>query len=190
MRFPAVLVPALAVVLLATPLPQRLQAQSLQLIPLAPQGPDAPKLVSPLTQPTLTPGQIELLELEAKFSADTAKGGGKAFASWFADDAVTLSNGKPPVIGRTAIAASAQWDPAKYQLSWTAAGAAMGPSGDSGYTWGHYTANFKDAQGQPTTTEGRYITFWVKRNDKWQVSLDASADDTPGAGDCCALPKP
>ncbi len=146
--------------------------------------------ISPLSSPTLSPGVLELIKLEAEFSDSVAKGGGKAFASWFADDAVTLNNGKSAVLGRTAIAAEAVWDPKTYQLSWYPEGAQMGPSGDTGFTWGHYDAQSKDQNGQPVTLSGRYITFWKKVNGAWKVALDASADATPAAGDCCRLPTP
>jgi ketosteroid isomerase-like protein len=147
--------------------------------------------INPLTQPTLTPGMIQLLELEAKFAESVAAGGGKAFASWFADDAVTLGNGHPPVIGKTAIAAQAQWDPKDYQLTWVAQGAQMGPSNDMGFTWGHYDGSGKDAHGQPITHSGRYMTIWKKMSDgSWKVMLDASADEPAEAGSCCTLPKP
>src|SRR5437879_5903029 len=55
-------------------------------IGLGPIGLGLGPSVNPLTQPTLTPGMVQLLELEAKFSESVAAGGGKAFASWFADD--------------------------------------------------------------------------------------------------------
>jgi ketosteroid isomerase-like protein len=146
--------------------------------------------LSPLTVPALSPGQMELIKLETDFCDAVAKGGGKAFASWFADDAVTLNNGKPAVLGRTAIAAEAVWDPKTYQLFWYAEGAQMGPSGDTGFTWGHYDAQSKDQNGQPVTLSGRYITFWKKVNNTWKVALDASADAAPAAGDCCRMPTP
>ena len=146
--------------------------------------------LSPLSAPTLSPGQLELIKLETEFSDSVSRGGGKAFASWFADDAVTLNNGKPAVLGRTAIAAEAVWDPKTYQLSWYAEGTQMGPSGDTGFTWGHYDAQSKDQNGQPVTLSGRYITFWKKVNGAWKVALDASSDDAPLAGDCCKLPTP
>ena len=148
-------------------------------------------LLTPLTQPTLSPGALLLLELEGRFSQAVAAGGGKAFASWFADDAVTLNNGKPPVSGHIAIAASAQWNPKDYQLSWTPQGAQMGPSNTMGYTWGHYEGHSKDKNGQPVVISGRYITIWKKMPDgAWKVALDASADEPPASGECCVLPKP
>ena len=147
--------------------------------------------ISPLTQPTLTPGMLTLLELETKFADAVAKGGGKAFSTWFAEDAVSLANGKPPVMGRSAISAQAQWDPKDYQLTWVAQGAQMGPSNDMGFTWGHYEGTSKDQHGEIVKTSGRYLTVWKKQPDgAWKVALDASAEEPESAGSCCVLPKP
>jgi ketosteroid isomerase-like protein len=146
---------------------------------------------NPLTQPTLTPGALLLLELEGRFAKAVETGGGKAFGSWFADDGVTLNNGKPAVLGRTAIAAQAQWDPKTYQLTWTPQGAQMGPSNDMGFTWGHYEGHSKDKNGGPVVIMGRYFTVWKKLADgTWKVALDASADEPPATKECCVLPKP
>jgi ketosteroid isomerase-like protein len=146
---------------------------------------------SPLTQPTLSNGAVLLMDLEARFAREVAVGGGKAFASWFADDAVSLPNGRAAALGRTAIAADADWDPKAYQLTWTATGARMGPSNDMGFTWGHYEGHSKDRNGEPVTVTGRYITVWKKLpNGAWKVALDASATEPPAAGECCTLPKP
>lgn len=170
-------------------------------LPLAAQNSPAPgldplatpssQIASPLTEPTLSPGVILLMELEGRFEKAVEAGGGKAFASWFADDAVTLSNGKPAVLGHAAIAAQAQWDPKTYQLTWTPEGAQMGPSNDMGFTWGHYDGRSKDKNGQPVVVSGRYLTVWKKLpNGTWKVALDASADAPPPLGECCTLPKP
>lgn len=147
--------------------------------------------ISPVTQPTITPGMLTLLELETKFSDAVAKGGGKAFSSWFAEDGVSLADKQPPVMGRAAIAAQAQWDPKEYQLTWLADGAQMGPSNDMGFTWGHYEGVSKDQHGEVVKTSGRYMTIWKKQaNGEWKVAMDASAEEPPGAGSCCVLPRP
>lgn len=146
---------------------------------------------SPLAQPTLSPGVIFLMELEGRFTQSVASGGGKAFASWFADDAVTLNNGRPAVLGRASIAAQAQWNPKSYQLTWTPQGAQMGPSNDMGFTWGHYEGRSADKSGLPIVVSGRYFTVWKKLSDgSWKVALDASANEPPVADDCCAIPRP
>ena len=149
-----------------------------------------PTIISPVTQPTVSQAQLQLMELEGRFAQDVATGGGKAFAKWFADDALTLSNGQPAVRGRAAIAEKATWNPKEYELSWVPEGAQMGPSGDMGFTWGHYEGRSRDTKGQSVVVSGRYITVWKKVGNDWKVALDASADEPPRAGECCALPKP
>ena len=169
----------------------QLAAQNTQAPGLDPLANPSSQIASPLTEPTLSPGVILLMELEGRFEKAVEAGGGKAFASWFADDAVTLSNGKPAVLGHAAIAAQAQWDPKTYQLTWTPEGAQMGPSNDMGFTWGHYDGRSKDKNGQPVVVSGRYLTVWKKLpNGTWKVALDASADAPPPLGECCTLPKP
>src|SRR5208337_4694343 len=145
---------------------------------------------NPLTDPTVKPGKILLYDLEARFAKDVAERGGAAFADWFAEDGVALGNGAVPLVGRVAIAKSANWSPKSYQLTWTPTDASMGPSGDVGYTWGHFEGHSKDANGNPVTITGRYITIWRKQSDgSWKVVLDAGANEPAAAGDCCRLPS-
>ncbi|MFZ0746129.1 MAG: nuclear transport factor 2 family protein [Terracidiphilus sp.] len=144
---------------------------------------------NPLVDTTVKPGKILLFDLEARFAKDVAERGGAAFADWFAEDGVALGNGVAPVVGRVAIEKSATWLPKDYQLTWTPTDGVMGPSGDMGYTWGHFEGHSKDAAGNPVTTSGRYITIWRKQADgTWKVVLDAGANEPAAAGDCCKLP--
>jgi len=147
--------------------------------------------INAITQPMLPSGVIQLMELDNRFSQDVANGGGAAFASWFADDAIALNNKLAPVMGKARIADSARWDPKEYQLTWTPSGGQMGPSNDMGFTWGHYEGHSKDKNGQPVIISGRYITVWKKLpNGQWKVAMDASAEEPPNAGECFVLPKP
>lgn len=174
------LILAAAILMPLLPAPQA----AAQAIP-APHSRPAPAPASPATPPggppsdaLITPGMLQLLTLDGQFSQAVNKSGGAAFASWFANDAVTLNNGKEPVLGKTRIAAAAHWRPEDYQLVWQPMGAQMGPSGDMGFTWGHYDATTKDKNGKAVTTGGRYITMWKRMTDgKWKVALDASAND-------------
>ncbi|HTB96489.1 MAG TPA: nuclear transport factor 2 family protein [Terracidiphilus sp.] len=144
---------------------------------------------NPLADTTVNAGKMQLFDLDTRFAKDVEKRGGAAFADWFAEDAVELGNGAAPNVGREAIARSATWLPKDYQLTWAPTDAAMGPSGDMGYTWGHFEGHSKDANGNPVTTSGRYITIWRKQADgNWKVVLDAGANEPAGAGDCCKLP--
>ena len=144
---------------------------------------------NPLTDSTVKPGKMVLFDLDARFAKDVLARGGAAFADWFAGDGVALNNGQAPLIGKVAIGKSANWSPKDYELTWTPTDAMMGPSGDMGYTWGHYEGRSKDANGNPVLTSGRYITMWRKEPDgNWKVVLDAGANDAPAAGECCKLP--
>jgi ketosteroid isomerase-like protein len=144
---------------------------------------------NPLVDTTVKPGKVLLFDLEARFARDVLQRGGVAFAEWFAEDGVALGNGKAPLVGRVAIARSANWAPKAYQLTWAPTDAQMSPAGDEGYTWGHFEGRSKDANGNPVTTSGRYITIWRKQADgSWKVALDAGADEPVEAGDCCKLP--
>jgi ketosteroid isomerase-like protein len=157
-----------------------------QVLQLPAQQPAAAPAGNALTNPGLSPQVQFLYQLEAKFAEDTAKGGGKAFGTWFAPDAVTLANGAASVIGHDAIAARATWTPQAYQLKWTPEGARMSASGDMGFTWGQYEGDSKDAEGNPVKKTGRYMTVWKKQPDgSWKVELDASNDGPPE--DCCRL---
>jgi ketosteroid isomerase-like protein len=148
-----------------------------------------PDVPNPLTDTTVKPGKVLLFELEARFAKDVAARGGAAFADWFAGDGVALGNAAAPLIGNVAIAKSATWSPKNYQLTWTPTGAMMGPSGDMGYTWGHFEGHSKDVNGNAVNTSGRYITMWRREPDgKWKVVLDAGSNEPAGAGDCCKLP--
>ncbi|WP_188758588.1 YybH family protein [Edaphobacter acidisoli] len=156
-----------------------------------PLSPPPSTTANPLEQPTLSPGVILLMELDGRFEKAVEEGGGKAFASWFANDAVILSNGKPAVMGHTAITEQSHWDPKAYQLTWAPEGAQMGPSNEMGFTWGHYEGRSKDKNGQPVVISGRYFTVWKKLpSGDWKVALEASADAPPTSGECCTLPKP
>ena len=146
---------------------------------------------NPLVDSTMNAGKMLLFDLEARFAKDVAARGGAAFADWFAGDGVSLGNGEAPVVGKVAIAKSTNWSPKDYQLTWTPTDAVMGPSGDMGYTWGHFEGHSKDANGNPVATAGRYITIWRKLADgSWKVALDAGANEPAGAGECCKLPGP
>lgn len=155
--------------------------------------PDSQRVSSPnpLVDSTVKPGKMALFDLEARFARDVAEHGGAGFASWFADDGVALGNGVAPVVGKVAIEKSANWSPSTYQLTWTPTDALMSPSGDMGYTWGHFEGHSKDANGNPMKTSGRYVTIWRKQPDgTWKVVLDAGANEPTEAGDCCKLPGP
>ena len=156
---------------------------------LKPGGADTDAKPNALLDTSMNPGKAFLFDLEAKFAKATAEGGGKAFASWFAEDGVSMGNKQTPAHGREAVAKQATWLAKDYQLVWTPTDGTMSPLGDMGYTWGHYEGRSHDPDGNTKVTSGRYLTIWRKEPDgSWKVLLDASQDEPAEAGDCCKLP--
>lgn len=169
-------------ILLVSLSPVRLVGQMLE-PPAASTAPD------PMADPTMKAGKAFLFDLEARFAKDVSARGGAGFADWFAEDGVALGNGAAPLVGKVAIARSATWTPQAYQLTWKPTDGMMGPSGDMGYTWGHFEGRSKDVNGNPVTTSGRYMTIWRKQADgSWKVVLDAGSTEPAESGDCCRLP--
>ena len=151
-------------------------------------GSNGASVPNPLSDTTVKPGKMILFDLEARFAKDVAARGGAAFADWFAEDGVELSNGQAPVVGKVAILKDSNWSAKDYQLTWTPTDAVMGPSGDMGYTWGHVEGHSKDANGNPVTTSGRYMTIWRRQPDgNWKVVLDAGSNEPAAATDCCKV---
>ena len=148
---------------------------------------------SKTTSLTATPAAISadvkfLFDLEAKFEQATVAGGGPAFATFFAEDAVTIQNKTDVKRGQANIASSAKWLPADFQLTWTPQGGQMSPAGDMGFTWGHYTGRSKDKDGKPVVQSGRYMTIWKRQADgTWKVAMDASNEEPP---DCTCSDDP
>jgi ketosteroid isomerase-like protein len=143
---------------------------------------------SALTDPTFHADTQTLLDADKQFAAEVLQGGGSVFASWFADDAVTLNNKKSAVQGKSAIAAQTNWKPADYQLTWSPDGARLGPHGEMGITWGHYEGRSRDNQGNPLVTSGRYLTVWEKdTSGRWKVLADASNEGPPESDSCCSI---
>jgi len=141
-----------------------------------------------LTDPGYDASIQPLMEADRQFAVETRTGGGKAFMSWFADDAVTLSNGKAVVQGKQAISRGCDWDAKDYQLLWSPDGARIGTSHDMGVTWGGYEGHTRDHQGNPVVTSGRYITVWKKDTaGKWRVVLDASNEAPAESNACCSI---
>lgn len=151
-----------------------------------PMGPlSEPPESSPLLTSTVQPGTTFLFDLERKFAAAVAKGGGAAFASYFDKNGMTLANRQAPLIGQPAIAAHAKWSPNDYQLTWTPEGGELSADGAMGYTWGHYEGWSLKGSG---IEQGRYVTVWKKEPDgTWKVVMDSSNENPPEAECKCTV---
>jgi ketosteroid isomerase-like protein len=147
-----------------------------------------PTASDPLLTSTVQPGTAFLFDLERKFAAAVAEGGGATFGSFFDKDGMTVQNRQAPLVGQSSIAAHATWSPATYQLTWTPEGGELSPAGDMGFTWGHYEGRSIGSAADTPVERGRYVTVWKKEPDgTWKIVMDTSNEDSPDADCKCSI---
>ncbi len=121
-------------------------------------------------------GEQVLVNADREFARAVAARRLEGWMEYMADDAVLFS-GKP-VVGTAAIRTAfgpSFADPA-YSLTWEPERAHMFPSGNMGYTSGHYDRKAKDQAGNSVVSHGAYITVWRQQADgKWKVVADGGA---------------
>ncbi len=115
------------------------------------------------------------MEADRAFARATAQRGAEGWASFFAENGRMLPDAKTEVIGRADIrkAMESAFSDPTFSLTWAPDGAEVSSAGDLGYTWGRYTSHRVSAEGEETTSRGRYLTIWRRQADgTWKVELD------------------
>lgn len=115
-----------------------------------------------------------LLNTDKQFAAMSAKkGAAEAFKHFLMEDAMAMSPGKHPVIGRDKIYAAMEPDQVDQKLTWEPQHAEVAGSEDMGWTWGNYTLSFKDDTGEEQKRFGKYLNIWSRQEDgQWKVAID------------------
>ena len=134
--------------------------------------------------------QIDLeAERSALMDADAAwsetVGDVEKFVSFFAEGGRFLPPGQPLQEGKDAIreVASGLMSLPGLKLQWRATAAEVSASGDLGYTVGTYEMSVNDAEGNPQTTIGKYLTAWKKQpGGQWKIVADCFNADAPPGG--------
>lgn len=114
-----------------------------------------------------------LLELDRQFDRDTAVGGGKTWASYFAEDGVMV--GTVDIKGREAIynQIGKSFSLPGFSLRWEPTDARISEDGSLGYTYGNYVRKYLNQEGEEVSSTGRYTTIWQKQEDNtWKIVLD------------------
>jgi ketosteroid isomerase-like protein len=123
---------------------------------------------------------IRIADLElAKAVADRSL---QSFLALVDEDAMFF--GKDLARGREAV--SKAWLPLftdrSLFLKWRPTQVEVSSSGDLGYSIGDYERMSKDAQGNPTSVTGNYISIWRRKPDgKWKIVVDIGTPGTPTA---------
>ena len=106
----------------------------------------------------------------------------QSFLALIDDDAMFF--GKDVARGRDAV--SKAWLPLftdrSLFLKWHPTQVEVSSSGDLGYSIGDYERISKDAQGNPATATGSYVSIWRRKPDgKWKIVVDIGTPGTPTA---------
>ncbi|HXV61305.1 MAG TPA: nuclear transport factor 2 family protein, partial [Vicinamibacteria bacterium] len=120
----------------------------------------------------------ELMEADRAFARETAARGVEGWVEAFAEDGKMFGPG-PIIQGHDAIReAMAGIGKDGNTLEWEPVFAEAGPSGDFGYTHGTYRRQRIDADGNPVTETGKYVSIWRRdESGKFRVVLDTGAPD-------------
>ena len=105
-----------------------------------------------------------------------------AFVSFVAQGAHFLAPEGPAAVGKESIRQTIgpMFSAPGLVLKWKASDANVSASGDLGYTIGTFTLSMDDADGNPVSREGKYVTIWRKQEDgSWKVEVDAPNFNSP-----------
>ena len=128
----------------------------------------------------------DLLATDQAWAALAAANGPvDSIVAYWAPDARVVLAAQPIVVGTEAIRqmVTAMQAIPGFRISWTPDSAVVSSSGDLGYTYGTNRITIPDSTGTLRTTEGRYITVWLKEPDgSWRCTFDISNEGPAGAG--------
>lgn len=99
-----------------------------------------------------------------------------AVAAFYADDAVSLANNHPMLVGNAAIKKDIEASMAKRPTGATISYDVMDAFGGDNYVTEVGTTTRKDSTGKIITT-GKYMAIWEKRAGKWVCIRDIGNED-------------
>ena len=128
------------------------------------------------TKPDLAAVKAEIQDLEIAWaSADNARDA-NAVAAFYAEDALSMSNDKPTLMGKAAILADITEGLAKKAAGLTVSYEVMEVYGDDKVVTEIGKAISKDASGNVIST-GKYMAVWEKRDGKFICIRDICNND-------------
>jgi uncharacterized protein (TIGR02246 family) len=120
--------------------------------------------------------KAEIQEQETAFAvADNARDA-KTIASFYAEDAVTMGDDQPGIVGREAIQKDIETYLGKRAKGSTVSYDVQDAYGDDNYVTEVGKTTRKDSTGKVLST-GKYMAIWEKRNGKWICIRDIANDD-------------
>lgn len=148
----------------------------------APAEPEAPAE----TEVDLETQREALLQTDQAWSEVAAAGTDiDAIIGYWADDATVYPPGSPPVEGKEAIRefVTRTFETPGFTIEWQPQEVVLSSEGDLGYVTGTNRVTMHDAESNPVTTPGHYVTIWRQDEDGlWKCVVDFwNASPEPGA---------
>jgi uncharacterized protein (TIGR02246 family) len=128
------------------------------------------------SKPDMVKLKAEIQALESSWAAADNARNLNAVAAFYADDAVSLSNNKPMVVGKAAIKKDIEANMVKRPKGSTVSYDVLDVFGNENIVTEVGKSTFKDEAGKVTST-GKYMAVWEKRNGKFICIRDIYNDD-------------
>jgi len=125
----------------------------------------------------LTKLKAEIQALESSWAAADNARNAKAIAAFYAEDAISLANDKPMLLGQAAILNEIEADMAKREKGSTVTYEVMDVFGNENTVTEVGKATYKDANGKVIST-GKYMAVWEKRIGKFVCIRDIYNTDS------------
>ena len=125
----------------------------------------------------------EIMDLSRAWSDAVAVGDMETVLSYWAEDAVMMAPGQPPIWGKAAIRdfIIATAEIPGFQIRWEPLEAHVSASGDLAYLIERNQITIPDSTGAPVTEYNKVVTVWERQPDgSWKNVVDMwNADPTP-----------
>lgn len=120
--------------------------------------------------------KAEIQEQETAWAAADNARDINTMAAFYADDAVSMANNQPMLVGTAAITKDLEISMAKRPKGSTTTYDVMDAYGGGNYVTETGKITRKDSTGKITST-GKYMAIWEKRDGKWSCIRDIGNDD-------------
>ena len=128
-----------------------------------------------MTTATASAQQSPLLAIyNGEYAQAMRTGDAEKVNSFYADDAIILAPGAPPIIGRAAILKGHQNSYKRIRVEGTPTASEV--SGDLGFVRGTYRNTWVETSNVQT---GQFVEIWKRVNGQWKVYVDTWTVDRP-----------
>jgi uncharacterized protein (TIGR02246 family) len=122
----------------------------------------------------------KLLELSKEWSESATTGDVEKTVSYWADDAIVMSPGQPPLKGKKAIREMVEesYKIPGFRISWEPQSVEVSKSGDLAYMIEQSQITVNDSTGKAITEHYKGVSVWKKQLDgSWKNAVDISNAD-------------